>query len=76
MRTLLLGGLLASAMLVPALAQTSPPPASRACCPVYCSESRWRNVAIIETHRPQRLQRSGREAWRHQRNSARQVWQG
>ena len=30
MRTLLLGGLLASAMLVPALAQTSPPPASPA----------------------------------------------
>ena len=28
MRTLILGGLLASAMLVPALAQTSPPPAS------------------------------------------------
>jgi sporulation protein YlmC with PRC-barrel domain len=30
MRTLLLGGLLASAMLLPALAQTSPPPASPA----------------------------------------------
>ena len=30
MRTLILGGLLASAMLVPALAQTSPPPASPA----------------------------------------------
>ena len=30
MRTLLIGGLLASAMLVPALAQTSPPPASPA----------------------------------------------
>jgi len=30
MRTLVLGGLLASAMLVPALAQTSPPPASPA----------------------------------------------
>jgi sporulation protein YlmC with PRC-barrel domain len=30
MRTLLLGGLLASVMLVPALAQTSPPPASPA----------------------------------------------
>ena len=30
MRTLILGGLLASAMLVPALAQTNPPPASPA----------------------------------------------
>ena len=30
MRTLILGGLLASAMLVPALAQTTPPPASQA----------------------------------------------
>jgi sporulation protein YlmC with PRC-barrel domain len=30
MRTLILGGLLASAMLVPALSQTSPPPASPA----------------------------------------------
>src|SRR5512133_2694453 len=30
MRTLILGGLLASAMVVPALAQTSPPPASPA----------------------------------------------
>ena len=30
MRTLILGGLLASAMLVPALAQTNPPPASQA----------------------------------------------
>ena len=30
MRTLILGGLLASAMLIPALAQTNPPPASQA----------------------------------------------
>ena len=33
MRTLVLGGLLASAMLVPALAQTNPPPASPAPVP-------------------------------------------
>ena len=42
MRTLVLGVLLASAMLVPALAQTNPLPASPA--PVaefYCSESAW-----------------------------------
>src|SRR6476661_2800674 len=43
-----------------------------ACCPVYSSESPWRDVAFVEAHRPQRLQRSGREARRHQRNSARE----
>ena len=63
MRTLILGGLLASAMLVPALAQTSNPSAcfAGACCPVYCAESPWRDVAIIEAHRPQRVQRSGQK---------------
>ena len=33
-----------------------------ACCAVYSSESPWRDVAIIEAHRPRRLQRSGRRS--------------
>ena len=50
MRTLLIGGLLASAMLVPALAQTSPPPASppaaQATAPKADGEM-WRSSKLI-----------------------------
>jgi sporulation protein YlmC with PRC-barrel domain len=50
MRTLLLGGLLASAMLVPALAQTSPPassaPAAQSTAPKAHGEM-WRSSKLI-----------------------------
>ena len=52
MRTLILGGLLASAMLVPALAQTSPPPASPApaaqsTAPKAHAGEMWRSSKLI-----------------------------
>jgi sporulation protein YlmC with PRC-barrel domain len=52
MRTLILGGLLASAMLVPALAQTSPPPAPpdpavQSTAPKAHAGEMWRSSKLI-----------------------------